>query len=180
MYATATELATFLKQDVDTSTAELAIQLASQMFSTRANTMFADTLTTYQTQGGPYRELYLPFAPVSAVSEVRIINSSSGTTVVTDYTRIKSVLYRLVGFGLCVFPPDLVEVDLTYGYTVCPDDVKGAVLESAGGAYMSPDVTTKSESLDDYSVSYAQNLGGVSLTPSAQALADLYRGSIIL
>lgn len=176
MYATVAELASFLKQDVDTSTATLAIQTASQLFSTRANTMFVPTTLTYQVEGFGYRQLYLPYRPISAVSAVRIIGQA-GTTVVTDYTRIKRVLYRLIGFGTPgVFPPDMVEVDLTHGYAAAPDDVKGAVLETAGAAYSSPDVTTKSESIDDYSVSSAPNSGGVMLTPDAAKLADLYRG----
>lgn len=177
MYATAAELASYLEQDVDTSTATLALQTASQLFSTRANTMFAATTVTYQVEGFGYRQLRLPFRPVTAISAVRVINTA-GTTVITDYVRIKNILYRLAGFGTPgAFPPDLVEVDLTHGLVPCPDDVKGAVLETAGAAYSSPDVTVKSESIDDYTVSSAANSGGVMLTPAAEKLADLYRGT---
>lgn len=177
-YATDAELASFLKQDVDTSTATLALQVCSQLFSTRANTMFNDTTVTYQTQALGQTQLYLPFRPVTAVSAVRIVSAvANTTTTITDYARIKTVLYRLMGFGFPgVFPPDMVEVDLTHGYSTVPDDVKGAVLESAAAAYINPDITTKSESIDDYSISSAPNAGGVSLSPAAEKLADLYRG----
>lgn len=178
MYATPADLASFLQMDLDTSSATLALQVASQMFSTRANTMFAPTATTYQVIGQGAWQLYLPFRPVISVEEVRIVGAL-GTTVITDWTRIKTVLYRLIGFGLPgAFPPDMVEVDLHYGYATAGDDVKGVVLESAGGAYSNPDVTSASESIDDYSVKRFANLGGVSLSATAKTLADLYRGTI--
>lgn len=178
-YATEAELASFLKQDIDTSTAKLALQMASQMFSTRADTMFVPTTITYQVQALGQRQLYLPFRPVSAVSAVRIINQFSGTLTITDYTRIKSILYRLIGFGVPgMFPPDMAEIDLTHGFPAAGDDVKGVVLETAGACYMNPDVSTASETIDDYTYKTAPNLGGMSLSPSALALADMYRGTI--
>lgn len=179
MYATVAELASFLQKDLDTATATLALQTASQLFSTRANTMFNSTTVTYQTEGLGYRQLQLPFRPVTAVSAVRIVNPNTGTQTITDYARIKTVLYRLIGFGVPgAFPPDMVEVDLTYGYATVPDDVKGVVLETAAAAYQGPDITVASESIDDYSVKMAANTGGMSLSPAAVALADLYRGTI--
>lgn len=178
MYATAAELASYLQQDVDTSSATLALQTASQLFSTRANTMFASTTVTYQVEGRGLRQLWLPFRPITAVAAVRVINDA-GTTAITDYRRIKNVLYRLGGFGTpCAYPPDLVEVDLTHGYAACPDDVKGAVLETAGTAFSNPENSVKSESIDDYSISYATNSSGLMLSPSAEKLAELYRGTL--
>jgi hypothetical protein len=174
-YATASELASYLEMDLDTSTAVLALQTASALFSVRANMMFAPTTVTYQAVGMGNWQLYLPYRPVTAVSAVRVAG-----VAVTDYTRIKNVLYRMQGFGIPGrFPPDLVEVDLTYGYASAPDDVKFAVLETAGGAYSSPDVTVKSESIDDYSVSSASDSGGMSLSKGAKELADLYRGTMM-
>lgn len=177
MYATASELASYLQQDVDTSTANLVLQVCSQLFSTRADTMFTATTVTYQVAATGGTRLRLPFRPVTAVSAVRVVSATAGTTVLTDYTRIKSVLFRAAGFGAYyAIPPDMVEVDLTHGYATVPDDVKGAVLESAGAAYSSPDVTVKSESIDDYTISSSANSGGVMLSPAAATLADLYRG----
>jgi hypothetical protein len=177
LYATASELASYLKMDVDTSTATLALQTTSQLFATRANTAFLPTTATYQTEGFGYARLRLPFRPIISIQAVRIV-TTAGTTTITDYTRIKQVLHRLAGWGTrWAFPPDLVEVDLTHGFAAVPDDVKGAVLESAGAAYSSPDVTVKSESIDDYTVSSAANSGGVMLSPAAEKLADLYRGT---
>jgi hypothetical protein len=180
LYASASDLASYLQQDIDTSTATLALQVASQLFSTRADTMFLPTTTTYRTIGLGYRQLQLPFRPVISIQQVRIISQFSGTLIVTDYVQIKTVLYRLIGFGLPgVFPPDALEVDLTHGYATVPDDVKGAVLETAAGAYKNPDPSTSSESIDDYSVHSAPNAGGVMLTPAAALLADLYKGTVM-
>jgi hypothetical protein len=178
MYATASELASYLKRDVDTSTATLALQTTSQLFALRANTAFLPTTATYQVEGNGWSRLRLPFRPIISIQAVRIVTAAGGTTTVTDYTRIKQVLFRLAGWGVrCAFPPDMVEVDLTHGFAAVPDDVKGAVLESAGAAYSSPDITVKSESIDDYSVSSAANSGGVMLSPAAKDLADMYRGT---
>lgn len=178
MYATPADLASFLKQDVDTSTATQALEIASELFAGRSRTRFEETSTTYTVpsiDGTANYRIYLPHTPVIAVSEVRI-----NGVAITDYTRIGSVLYRLVGFGfMYAFPPDLVEVDYTHGYTAVPDDVKGAVLESAAMAYENPNPATVAEAIDDYSVKTAPNLGGIQLSPAAQALADYYAGVLV-
>jgi hypothetical protein len=179
MYATAAELASYLQKDLDTSTATLAITVASGMFSTRAATAFAPTTVTYQAEAMGYWQLRLPFRPIISVSAVRIIGAG-GTLTVTDYSRIKTVLYRLIGFGVPgMFPPDMVEVDLIHGYATCPDDVKGAVLESAGVAYEHPDAALIAEAIDDYSIRTATMLSGFQLSQGAQTLADLYRGVFV-
>lgn len=175
MYCTAVELASYLKQDIDTSTATLAIQVCSELFAKRAHTRFESTSATYSQPGVNAYEIVLPFQPLIAVSAVRVAG-----VAVTDYTVIGPSVYRRIGFGRwSAFPPDLVEIDYTHGYATVPDDVKGAVLESAGAAYMSPDITTAAEQIDDYSFKAALNTGGVSLSPAAQALADYYAGVLV-
>lgn len=175
MYCTAAELASFLKQDVDTSTATLAIQVCSELFAKRAHTRFESTSATYSQPGVNAFQIVLPFQPLIAVSAVRIKG-----VAVTDYTVIGPSVYRRLGFGnWWSFPPDLVEVDYTHGYTTVPDDVKGAVLESAGAAYMSPDVTVAQEQIDDYSIKSMPNTGGFMLSPDAQKLADYYAGALV-
>lgn len=179
MYATAAELASYLQQDLDTSTATLAITVASGMFSTRAATMFTPTAVTYQAEAKGYWQLRLPFRPIISITAVRVVGLG-GPITITDYSRVKTVLYRLIGFGVPgTFPPDMVEVDLTHGYVTCPDDVKGAVLESAGMAYLHPDAALTAEAIDDYSIRTAGNLAGFQLSQGAQQLADLYRGVFV-
>ena len=174
-YATPSELASFLKQDVDTSTATLALQVASQLFVDAAHTRWESNSTTYSQPGVNAYEIVLPNSPVIAVSAVRIAGIA-----VTDYTVIAGAVYRRLAFGnWWRFPPDLVEVDYTYGYTVIPDDVKGAVLETAGTAYTNPVAATVSEQIDDYVVKSSPNIGGIMLTPSAAALAAYYAGVLV-
>ena len=145
LYATAADLASYLKQDVDTSTATLALQVASEKFAKAAHTRFESNSTTYSQPGVNAYEIVLPNSPVIAVSAVRIAGIA-----VTDYTVIAGAVYRRLAFGnWWRFPPDLVEVDYTYGYTVITDDVKGAVVETAGTAYISPVPGTSSEQIDD-------------------------------
>lgn len=178
MYASAADLASFLKQDVDTSTATLALTIASDLFAERANTRFESHTATYtvaSVDGTANYRIYLPRSPVTAVSEVRI-----NGTVITDYTVVGNVLYRLIGLGFqWAFPPDVIEVDYTYGETVVPDLVKGVVLETAGAIYSSPDITIAAEQIDDYSVKNATNAGGFQLSPAAKDLADWYRGTLV-
>jgi hypothetical protein len=180
MYCTVPELASFMKQDLDTSTATLAIQLLSELFAKRAHTRFEVTSTTYSQPGTNAFEIVLPFQPLIAVSAVRITPFQSTPQTVTDYSVIGPSVYRRLGFGNCRrFPPDLVEIDYTHGYATVPDDVKGAVLESAAAAYFGPDITTAAELIDDYSIKMAPNTGGVSLSPSATLLADFYAGALV-
>lgn len=177
LYATPTELASYLQQDVDTSTATLVLTIASGQFSLAADTQFQSTAATYTAFGTWYTNIVLPFRPIIAVQAVRI----SGVTV-TGYTLVRNVLYRAAGFGLgtqyYAAPPDSVQVDLTHGYTAVPDDVKAAVLDMAAQAYTVPVAALIQESIDDYAVRYT-NAGGAQLTPYAQSVAALYRGTLV-
>jgi hypothetical protein len=89
MYATPADLASYLKQDLDTSTATLLLQIASELFAQAAHTRFEATTVTYQTQGSDGNVLVLPFQPIISVSAVRIAG-----VAVTDYTRIGQIMYR--------------------------------------------------------------------------------------
>lgn len=181
--ATPTELASYLQQDLDASTANLVLTLASARFEYVAGTKFSPTAMTYQVEGRGQPVIALPRTPVISVSAVRV---AGATLAASEYTLVIANLYRVIGWGRIYgptiatapyvgFPPDLVEVDFTYGYASVPDDVKGAVLESAGAAYDNPDASVVAEQIDDYSVRTAAGTGGFKLTPGAQELAELYR-----
>lgn len=175
MYATLPEFASYMQREIDNSTATLLLTIASDLFCERARTRFESNATTYSAPGDGSCELLLPKTPVIAVSQVRIKG-----VAVTDYSRINEVLYRRLGFGLWyAYPPDLVEVDYTHGYTTVPDDVKGVVLETAAHAYenaVDPNITR--ESIDDYSVTFGTGQSGVRLSRAAQDLADAYAGTL--
>lgn len=172
-YATATELAGYLQQDVDTYTADLVLALASGAFSEVAGTWFAAQTVTYVRLGTTFTSIRLPYRPVTAVSQIRI-----NGVVVTGYTLIKNVVYRAVGFGSpYTLVPDKVEVDLTHGYTSVPDDVKSAVLETAAAGYLQSNATVASERIDDYAVTFTDSGGGVQLTANAREIAQSYCGT---
>jgi len=178
-YPTASDLASFLQKDLDTATATLVLAKATALFEQRAKSHWGGTAsTTYSKPGTGRGEIIMPFAPLIAVVQVRI--KGVVLTVGADYTVIEQSLYRRNGWGLWSnFPPDLVEVDYTYGYATVSDDVASAVLESAAAAYASPDITVSAEAIDDYSVKSAPRTGGMTLSESAAALADWYAGVLV-
>jgi hypothetical protein len=174
-YATASELASYIQSDVDTSTAVLLLQLASAEFNREADTSFTPITATWSEAGNGGLVMIVPWRPITAVTAVRI----AGTTV-TDYSRIEQRFYRTGGWGSpWAFPPDLIEIDLTYGYATVPDEVKAAVLETAAQAYQQPASTIAAESIDDYRVRYNANTGGVQLSASAMKLAADIRGQFL-
>jgi hypothetical protein len=177
-YASPSDLASFLQQDVDTATATLALTKATALFDQRSRSHWGGTLTTtYSKARSGEPEIILPFAPLVAVSQVRI----NGTVITsTGYTVIEQSVYRRIGWGRwSAFPPDLVEIDYSYGYATITDDVAAAVMETAAAAYAHPDPALTSESIDDYTYRSTPNIGGMSLTPSAATLADWYSGALV-
>lgn len=186
-YATALELASYLQQDVDTSTANLLLTLASAEFDNEADTTFVPTNVTHIEVGHGSRIIQPPFKPVNTVTAIRIDG-----VVFTDFTVIKSRIgywriCRASGFGWWVglsswngFPPQSIEVDLNYGYSAATDLVKAAVLETAGQAYMSPVGNVIGETIDDYRVQYGKRTGGVQLTPYAKSIAATFAGYTLL
>jgi hypothetical protein len=176
MYATPGDLASFLQKDLDAATATLVLTKATALFDQRSRSHWSGAVaTTYSKPGTGAFELVMPFAPLVTVSAVRVKG-----VAITDYTTIGQSLYRRIGFGSWYsFPPDLVEVDYTYGYPTVTDDVAAAVIETAALAYQSPDLSTVAEAIDDYSAKYAVNIGGMKLSDSAAALADWYAGALV-
>lgn len=174
MYATPSHLAGYLQQDLDTYTATQALETASAEFAREADTAFAATTVTWVVPGGPGTDILIPYKPVTAVSQVRL-----NGVVITGWTLRNNALWRAAGFGTWYsFPPDEVQVDLTYGYTVVPDAVKLAVLEIAAALYEHP-LPVMQEAIDDYTVRFdpAQRVG-----PSGRPWRDVaadYRGLLI-
>lgn len=182
-YPTASDLASFLKQDLDTATANLALSTQIQLFETRAHSHWGGTLTTtYDKPGNGCAEIVLPYYPVVSISNVQVIRNGV-TTVYTagvDYTLIEQSLYRRYGWGnWAAFPPDEVQITYAYGFPTVTADVFGAILDSSGAMYMNPDTSTVSELIDDYQVRFAANTGGARLSQMAMDLADWYHGALV-
>lgn len=171
-YATATELAGRLQKDLDSYSADQVLTLASALLNREAETAWTPTTVTWSTTyANGCTELEPPFKPITAVSAVRV----NGVTI-TGWVLRGQALYRVAGFGYrWAYPPDQVDVDLTYGYAAATDDVKAAVIEIAGQAYEVPNGAIVSETIDDYAVRYATN-GGLRMTEMAESLAAGYRG----
>lgn len=163
------DLEAYLQQPLDSNTASLVLDVVSALFEREADTKFEPTEAAYQVEGVGQRYIDLPRLPVISVQSVTV-----GGDPITDWTLIGTRLYRAAGFGFCAAVPPVVEVTYTYGYPAVPDDVRGAVLESAALAYTNPDLAVR-EQIDDYAVQRAVNSGGVGLTPSAAKLAHDYR-----
>lgn len=172
MYATPSQLASYLQQDLDTATATQALTLASGEFSAAAETWFTPVSVTWGVTVSGCVGLVLPYRPVTAVSAVRVNGAA-----VTGWTLRDGVLYRSAGFGARYgWPPDYAEVDLTHGYLSAPDDVQLAVLQIAGPMYEHPS-SSASEQIDDYVIRY----NGTPISPGRpwQDVAAGYRGVLI-
>lgn len=171
-YATATELAGRLQKDLDTYSANQVLTLASALLNREAETAWTPTTVTWSTTyANGCTELEPPFHPITAVSAVRV-----NGVAITGWVLRGETLYRTAGFGYRnAYPPDQVDVDLTYGYTAATDDVKAAVIEIAAQAYEMPNGAVVSETIDDYAVRYATS-GGLQMTEMAANLAAGYRG----
>lgn len=133
MLATATELAGYMQQDLDTNSATQALTLASGMFEDEADTKFSVTSATYTVEGYGQQQISLPRRPVVAIQSVTV-----GGAAVSDYQAIGGELYRLVRWGGFSTYASPVVVTYTYGYAAPPDDVKLAVLFMAAQLYDNP------------------------------------------
>lgn len=170
--ATPEELASYMQQDLDLSTAVLVLDIASDRFQTEADTVFTVTAVTYETKGRGQSVIAIPYHPLVAVIAVRV----EGVVVdPTEYDPVGQELYRSAGWGGRLWRPSKVEVDLTYGYDSAGDDVKGAVLEAAAGGYSAPNPALSMEQIDDYTVRYAALAVGTQLSPAGIRLAERYR-----
>lgn len=144
MLVTATELAGYLQQDLDTYTATQAITNASTRFETEADTRFSVATHIWTTEGYGQDVIMLPRRPVAAVTSVTVDG-----VAVTDYALRGASLYRIVRWGgTSAYAADVV-ITYTYGYTSAPDDVKEAVLVMAAQAYSNPDGLSRTQ-VDDY------------------------------
>lgn len=172
-YATASELASYLQQDLDTASADQALTLATGEFTRRARKRWAATAETWTTDATFATRLTLPYRDVTAITAVKV----NGVAVAVDYTLRNGVVYRDAGFGNpYAWPPDVVTVEFTYGLTTVPDEVKLAVLGCAAELYENP-TGVASESVDDYTVKY----NGTPVAPGRdwRDVADYYRGLLI-
>lgn len=130
----------------------------------------SSTVTLWAFDGGE-QFLDLPGKPVTAVSSVTVDGSA-----VTDYKLVHGRLWRPGGWSDGCEPVEVV-VSLTHGFASVPEDIKQLVCDLAIlGVRTAPegarDASVVAESVDDYSVTFAD---GASAVASAMTLPALTR-----
>lgn len=136
-FATPTELAGHLQEDVDTYTATLALNRASAKIRKYAGdwSITQESGVVATLDGTGERSLWLPSLLVTAVASV--VEDGQTLTVVTgfDWTSYG----KLIRVGRCwTCKPRSVVVTFTHGYATVPDDVKDICLSVAGRLYRNP------------------------------------------
>jgi hypothetical protein len=136
-FATPSELASSLQQDLDTATATLALNRASAKIRTFAGdwSISQEVGAVATLDGSGEQSLWLPSLLVTAVASV--VEDGFSLTVVTgfDWTSYG----KLIRTGRCwTSKPRSVVVTFTHGYVAVPDDVKDVCLAVAGRLYRNP------------------------------------------
>lgn len=163
LLVTAEELASHLQQDgLDRASAEQAIRTSSAWVESTTGLAFTSRTSTIRLPAGWARQLYLPMRPVRSVAAVTI-----GGVPFTDFTvTAEGHLWRASGWQTA-WAPQTVEMTVTYGLEVTPDDVKGVVFEVAGGI-VDGRLGVESQRIDDFQVAYS----GVLSETSQKTLAN--------
>lgn len=173
--ATPEDLASLLQQDLDASTANLLLELATAKVQRAAGGQrildVTDTAVIDVTDPcEPY--LALPQLPVRSVATVKI----DGTTV-TDWYLRNQMLWRSSGWAESWSPPSQVTVTYTHGYATGSQWLqlaRDATLSLAQMGYGNPSGAT-SEAIDDYRVTYGEADARMQMTEHMRrAIADAY------
>lgn len=168
MPVTPANLAGYIQADVNTYSAQQAIDGATSAFEAAAGIKLSPTSATYEAFALGQCKVWLPDYPVTAVASVTVAG-----VAVTDYSRVGQILYRSGGFGdSYTDPPVALVVTYTHGLADVTPDIKAAILDTAASAYLNPGTTIR-EQIDDYSSTVTT--AGFQLSRSARALAELYR-----
>jgi hypothetical protein len=151
-FATPTELAGFLQQDLDTYTATQALDIASQAIRDHCGWSITQESGAVATLDGVEGSaLWLPSMLVTGVASV--VESGATLTVVSQFDW--TAYGKLIRVGRCwTSKPRSVVVTYTHGYTAAPDSVKGVCLAAAGRRYQNPN-TARSYTVGGVSESFA-------------------------
>lgn len=171
---TRAELASFLQQDVDNSTADLLIEMATGKVQAAAGQLLVDgtdtiTLDVDICEFGPW--LALPQLPVRSVASVLI-----DAVATTDWLLRRQQLWRLNGWNTNGSAPAEITVTYTRGYPVGSQALQLArdmCFALAAAGYGNPGGAT-SEAIDDYKVTYAEADARMQVT---DGMRDLLRAT---
>lgn len=151
-FATPTELAGFLQQDLDTYSATLALDIASKAIRDHCGWEITQQTNTVVTLDGVEGSvLWLPSQLVTAVASV----VENGVTL-TAVSQFDWTSYgKLIRVGRCWYcKPRSVVVTFTHGYAAVPDSIKGVCLAAAGRRYQNPQ-SVRSYTIGGVSESFA-------------------------
>lgn len=148
--ATPSDLASFLQQDLDASTANLLVECATGVVQAATGQRIVRATTTPSIPGVFSRWLDLPQWPVVSVATVELDGE-----VITDWSLIGVRLWRPAGWQASS-RPSVVEPTYTHGYH--PTDqmlqlARGAVLSLCAPFYDNP-AGASSVKIDDYAATY--------------------------
>lgn len=172
--ATPAELNAVLQTTVDTTTANLLLELATGIVQAACGQLLIETDVTGELVDITCQTYWLELAnkPVTSVATVELDG-----TAVTDWTLRKQKLFRPGGWLLSLSPPSQAEVSYTYGYPTGSQYLqlaRSVTLSLAQAGYGNPG-QVKGEAIDDYKVTYAEALARMELTePMRMALVNAY------
>lgn len=160
------ELASYLESDLDASTANLLINLATAKVQEAAGQRLIDTTSTVVLSvdlGNFDPWLDLPQWPVRSVATVKV----EGVTI-TDWLLRGQRIWRLLGWWTGAAAPTQVTVTYSSGYVTGAQGLELArdfTLALAAAGYLNPGGTATSEQIDDYRVTYAQASDRMTVSP---------------
>jgi hypothetical protein len=150
-FATPTELAGFLQQDLDTYSATQALDIASQAIRDHCGwsiTQESGAVETLDGSGG--QSVWLKTKLLTAVTSVTELGISLVATTGFDWTDAG----QLIRIGRCwTYRPRSVVVTYTHGFATVPDSVKGVCLAVAGRRFQNPE-GLRSQTVGGVSESY--------------------------
>lgn len=172
LLASDTDLASALQRDLDTASAILALEVCTAVVQAAAGQRIVrvvdDAVTLW---GGTNSVLRLPERPVVSVATVTYggVLLSEGTGTGT-WRLDPNGIWRDLGWIECPGEPWPTGVVYTHGLTVDQQDIqlaRGTTLSLAKGLMTNPDGTIR-ESIDDYSVAYAEAEAALEMRPGAK------------
>jgi hypothetical protein len=154
---TLSELAAFLQKPVDNSTGTLLIELATAKVQAAAGQRLVAATSTFVIDVGMWQcdeYLTLPQLPVRSVAAVEIDG-----VAITDWRLSSQQLWRLYGWNTNpTAPTQVTATGVAHGYLAGAQALelaRGYVLALCAMPYETAGAAVKSESIDDYRVTYA-------------------------
>lgn len=146
------EFASYVQSDVDTATATLLRDLATDAIRAATGQSLDEAESTLYLVPPDGTELVLPQLPATEPTQVKVNGE-----VVTDWFFSTDRLYRASGwqaFDTITGAPLRVEVTYTHGYATSPPELKRIALQAAARAYRNP-AGLRSETIGSESYTYA-------------------------